>query len=759
MIRRISQHLPLKRGNRGRNRGQILVLYAGAMLALMGIMALVVDVGWYWSNTLRVQRAADAAALAGAVSLPGDPAAAFADARAEAAKNGYTDGVGGVIVAPVQDPSNSRRLLVRIQAPVGTFFMRVFGIATIQADRTANAEFVLPVPMGSPENYYGVFGPVRNATFTSTGTIQNPGQSAGFNHANTPVSGTWTGANNVSTNDGAYASSTTTSGSNYSWRDFGFNFTTPVQSIDGIEIRLRALTPRNVGSGSQTTCTLQADLSWNGGANWTALRSQVLTTSEQQFVLGGTTDTWGRSWTTAQLANGSGNFRVRLTSFKPNANCSPTRIVRVDELEARVTYTYTTSGTSTTTATYDLHGPGAPCANGVANCFDGTPAAGGQVLNARGFWATMNTEGAENVNGDAYQPYYDDNNPVKVAATCPSPTGGACYGPDDNYNYAVEMQPNTTGGYVYIFDPVFCATQVDSGTGDRWFSGSNAVSSFYELYSDPNNTPYDLTDDTLVTTSGGLFRQIDADDSTMGGSNGANECRQQNSAYGDGRDYHNSWYRLNPNNPLTGGPNGTTYRIHTTGTDPNNVAQQRSTDGEQSFAIYATDDQAPNVYPKVYGLGTMQMFTPLKAAGSPVQSEFYMAQIDAVHAGKTLTIGLWDPGDTNPLTANLEILIPTANGWAPTTMNYTAAVGTTNGNATSACNSNTGSGVTSITTATPTSRFNGCWLTIDVAIPNGYQAYQSGWWKIRYTMNGTGTSFDVTTWSAQIRGNPVHLVQ
>ncbi len=44
----------------------------------------------------------------------------------------------------------------------------------------------------------------------------------------------------------------------------------------------------------------------------------------------------------------------------------------------------------------------------------------------------------------------------------------------------------------------------------------------------------------------------------------------------------------------------------------------------------------------------MQAFTPLSANGSTVQSEFYLAQIDAVHAGKTLQISLWDPGDTEP---------------------------------------------------------------------------------------------------------------
>ena len=115
-------------------------------------------------------------------------------------------------------------------------------------------------------------------------------------------------------------------------------------------------------------------------------------------------------------------------------------------------------------------------------------------------------------------------------------------------------------------------------------------------------------------------------DSTMGGSGGS-ECRQQPAAYGDERDYHDAWYLLNPGGAgLTGGPNGTTYRLHTTGTDPSNVTQQRGTDGEQSFAIYATSAQAqagggaclvavpPSScgYPRVYGLGAMQAFTPLR---------------------------------------------------------------------------------------------------------------------------------------------------
>src|SRR5207244_13601415 len=41
-------------------------------------------------------------------------------------------------------------------APVRTFFARLFGVASFTAHRNARAEFLLPVPMGSPQNYYGI---------------------------------------------------------------------------------------------------------------------------------------------------------------------------------------------------------------------------------------------------------------------------------------------------------------------------------------------------------------------------------------------------------------------------------------------------------------------------------------------------------------------------------------------------------------------------------------------------------------------------
>ena len=228
MLRRTHQPVPAREGDRprsrARERGQVIVLFAGAMIALVALCAVVVDVAWYWTNDLRMQRAADAAALAGVVWLPSKPTTAYSVAKAEAAKNGYTDGVAGVTITPLVDPSNKQRLRVTITGPVGTFFARAVGIDSWPAKRTAKADYVLPVPMGSPQNYYGVgfFEGLVPHTYhldrASTGDT-------GLNTPGAAPSGSWTRNSGnmtsaVSGDDSAYAY-TATNGDQQQWSSFG----------------------------------------------------------------------------------------------------------------------------------------------------------------------------------------------------------------------------------------------------------------------------------------------------------------------------------------------------------------------------------------------------------------------------------------------------------------------------------------------------------------------------------------------------------
>jgi hypothetical protein len=84
-------------------------------------------------------------------------------------------------------------------------------------------------------------------------------------------------------------------------------------------------------SGTNLVC---AQLSWDGGTTWTAMKSKPVTaTALTGYTLGGTTDTWGRTWLPAQLSDTT--FRVRLI----NVSSSAVRDYRLDGVEVRVNYT------------------------------------------------------------------------------------------------------------------------------------------------------------------------------------------------------------------------------------------------------------------------------------------------------------------------------------------------------------------------------------------------------------------------------------
>ena len=113
---------------RRENRGQTLVIVALMIIPLLGFTGLVSDVAWYEVNVMRIQRAADAAALAGVVYLPNNVAGAQTAAQQEAAKNGYTNGVGGATVVATPEALNNRILGVTVTAPVRSWFARLFEI-------------------------------------------------------------------------------------------------------------------------------------------------------------------------------------------------------------------------------------------------------------------------------------------------------------------------------------------------------------------------------------------------------------------------------------------------------------------------------------------------------------------------------------------------------------------------------------------------------------------------------------------------------
>ena len=110
--------------------------------------------------------------------------------------------------------------------------------------------------------------------------------------------------------------------------NFSLGLPVVVSSVDGITVR--ADMGLNNNSGVSTLCV---QLSWDGGTNWTAFKTVAITAvGETTFTLGGAADTWGRTWTGAQLSNA--NFRVRLVDVSDRTN----KDFRLDYLAVNVAY-------------------------------------------------------------------------------------------------------------------------------------------------------------------------------------------------------------------------------------------------------------------------------------------------------------------------------------------------------------------------------------------------------------------------------------
>jgi Flp pilus assembly protein TadG len=133
--------------------GYVAVLVAICLPLFLGLCALAVDVSLWYVEGLRAQKAADAAALAGAVYLPADTKTAHAVALDLVNRNGFTVGSGTTV--DVNEDEAPTRLRVTVSTTVHNTFGVVLGHPTTVVTRTAVADFAGPVQMGSPCNVLG----------------------------------------------------------------------------------------------------------------------------------------------------------------------------------------------------------------------------------------------------------------------------------------------------------------------------------------------------------------------------------------------------------------------------------------------------------------------------------------------------------------------------------------------------------------------------------------------------------------------------
>lgn len=126
----------------GRRRGFTMVYAALTLTAMLGIAAIVLDVGFMYFRRAEAQKAADSAALAGAAVLAFGNGEADTEARAYAKTYGYTDKENGAVVnTSVPTKGN---FMVQLSRPEPIFFASIWGFTDRTIGATATATYTSP---------------------------------------------------------------------------------------------------------------------------------------------------------------------------------------------------------------------------------------------------------------------------------------------------------------------------------------------------------------------------------------------------------------------------------------------------------------------------------------------------------------------------------------------------------------------------------------------------------------------------------------
>jgi Putative Flp pilus-assembly TadE/G-like len=143
-----------------RSRGQIIVLFTLLLPVMLGAMALAVDIGVFYFEWAQLQKAADAAVLAGASYLPQNPTQAISTANSYAQMNGVAKGE----IASTTVGASNQTISIKLSRDVCYYFGAVLGLtqspvavaATAGLLTTGSASGVLPLGIDSRTNYtYG----------------------------------------------------------------------------------------------------------------------------------------------------------------------------------------------------------------------------------------------------------------------------------------------------------------------------------------------------------------------------------------------------------------------------------------------------------------------------------------------------------------------------------------------------------------------------------------------------------------------------
>jgi Putative Flp pilus-assembly TadE/G-like len=346
------------------------------------------------------------------------------------------------------------------------------------------------------------------------------------------------------------------------------------------------------------------------------------------------------------------------------------------------------------------------------------------------FWAAASGYCAGHESGDDKLAFNESYSTAAGASACNNSSVTSDNYDSNGYLYAIDLPANASSMKLEVYDATY--NTASSPSDSSVASGNQTVTTIFEVY-DRNPTPLDLTNLTLLDTY----------------------TLTTNQATGT---YQNKWVRFHTwTNPKAG---QYYLRVRTLGDQLNSRASNgfgiRAFTGSSftqcTTIVGATGYSA--TCPQVHGVADMSIFANAPSANA----DFYLAQIDPVHAGKTMRVTLFDAGEG----ANtLQIIDPNGNpasfSWSTACNPPTPPTGSCSGSGTSLDVSGTGTqphaGLNS------TSKYNDRYMVLDIALPPNYTAVYGTktWWKVRYNTGATPT--DRTTWSVNIVGDPVHLVK
>jgi Flp pilus assembly protein TadG len=170
-------------------RGQTLIIFALTFTVLLGLAGLAIDVARAYDLYARMQRAAEAGALAGVLYMPSyyaTPRPGDVDsAVSRASKEVVMDGFGSVLANNFNDcnpgvpveicpvTANTDELQVTVNQTFDLVLLSGLGLQPVTLSASASAEFLPPARIGARQNFYGDQVECYNSSTTPDPTQTN----------------------------------------------------------------------------------------------------------------------------------------------------------------------------------------------------------------------------------------------------------------------------------------------------------------------------------------------------------------------------------------------------------------------------------------------------------------------------------------------------------------------------------------------------------------------------------------------------------